>query len=280
MFLRSFSTYIKSGDQSPGDLVFEVASNNVDSFWLKMFEGWAFNEETTLQEFTFMVKTIAKKRFSINNRRVELFSIKQNKNEDPIEFLSQIRELVKSSDWYGISENEAICLFFERGVRCSKSKNICYQFMEKHPEGDFQKLNDQLLGALTSEKPKSKENCTNCGKKGHTQYNCWGNCPVCGEQGHSPGSCQLSPEKIKARAKKKRRRIKYAENKKLRLKLQKTQSQQNLLGSESSGQYWADSLSDGETVIDTNHMEDSTGEISEEDESSEVVKRVNEVIGR
>ena len=77
MFLRGFSTYIKSGEQSPGDLVFEVASNNVDSFWLKMFEGWAFNEETTLQEFTFMVKTIAKKRFSINNRRAELFNIKQ-----------------------------------------------------------------------------------------------------------------------------------------------------------------------------------------------------------
>ena len=112
MFLRSFSTYIKSGDQSPGDLVFEVASNNVDSFWLKMFEDWAFNEETTLQEFTFMVKTIAKKRFSINNRRVELFGIKQNKNEDPIEFLNKIRELIKSSDWYGISETEAICLFF------------------------------------------------------------------------------------------------------------------------------------------------------------------------
>ena len=101
----------------------------MDSFWLKMFEGWAFNEETNLQEFTFMVKTIAKKRFSINNRRVELFGIKQNKNEDPIEFLSQIRELVKSSDWYGISENEDICLFFERGVRCSKNQNICNQFM-------------------------------------------------------------------------------------------------------------------------------------------------------
>merc|ERR1712105_65434 len=180
-FLRSFSNYIKSGKQSPGDLVFEVASNNVDSFWLTMFEGWAFNEETTLQEFTFMVKTIAKKRFSINSRRAELFNLEQNKNEDPIKFLNKIRFLIKSSDWYGISENEAICLIFEKVVRCSKIKNICYQFMEKHPEGDFQKLSDQLVGALTSEKPKS--NCTNCGKRGHSESNCWGNCPVCGEQG-------------------------------------------------------------------------------------------------
>merc|ERR1712215_108167 len=39
-FLRGFSNYIKTGEQSPGDLVFEVASNNVDSFWKKMFELW------------------------------------------------------------------------------------------------------------------------------------------------------------------------------------------------------------------------------------------------
>ena len=145
--------------------------------------------------------------------------------------------------------------------------------MEKHPEGNFQKLTDQLIGALTSEKPKSRENCTNCGKKGHLEYNCWGDCPACGEQGHSPGSCQLSPEKIKAKAKKRRRRKKWAENKKLRLKMLKTQSQQNLLDTESSGQYWAESLSDGETAIDTNQEEESL------EESSEEVKRVREVIG-
>merc|ERR1712030_298372 len=143
----------------------------------------------------------------------ELFSLKQNKNEDPIEFLNQIKELVTSSDWYGISENEAICLFFT--------------------------------------------NCTNCGRKGHLDYNC-------GEQGHSPGSCQLSPEKIKAKAKKRRRRKKWAENRKLRLKMLKNQSQQNLLDVESSGQYWAESLSDGETVIDTNHEEDSLEEITDD----------------
>ena len=62
-FLRGFSTYIKTGEQSSGDLVFEVASNNVDSFWMKMFEGWGFSEETNLQEFIFMVNSIVKKRF-------------------------------------------------------------------------------------------------------------------------------------------------------------------------------------------------------------------------
>merc|ERR1712030_263904 len=111
-------------ERSPGDLVFEVASNNVDCFWRKMFEGWGFSDETNLQEFIFMVNSIVRKRFSINTRRTELFSLKQSKDEDPIEFLNQIKELVTSSDWYGISEN-------------NKSRNSCSEFMTKFPEGDF-----------------------------------------------------------------------------------------------------------------------------------------------
>ena len=78
--------------------------------------------------------------------------------------------------------------------------------MRKYPEGDFQTLTDQLTGALISEKPRSQENCTNCGRKGHADYNCWGDCPACGEQGHSPGSCQLSPERIRARETRKNKR--------------------------------------------------------------------------
>merc|ERR1711947_61546 len=101
-FLRGFSTYIKTGERSSGDLVFEVASSNVDSFWMPMFEGWGYSEETNLQEFIFMVNSIARKRFSINTRRTELYSLKQSKDEDTIEFLNQIKELATSSDWYGI----------------------------------------------------------------------------------------------------------------------------------------------------------------------------------
>ena len=69
-----------------------------------------------------------------------------------------------------------------------------------------------------------------------------------------------------------------AYKKRLKLKLHKNQSEQNLPEGESSSQVWADSLSDGETVIDTNHAEDSLEE-SSEDETSEEVKRVREVIG-
>ena len=101
-FLRNFTTYIQSGndklDQLPEGLVFEVASTNADSFWMKMFEGWGFCEKTTLQEFIFMVNTISKTRFSIGNRRLELFGLKQE-NEDTLEFLDKVNDLVINSDW-------------------------------------------------------------------------------------------------------------------------------------------------------------------------------------
>ena len=58
--------------------------------------------------------------------------------------------------------------------------------------------------------------------------------------------------------------------------MQKTQSK--LPEEESSSRFWAESLSDGETVIDTNQSGDSLEE-SSEDETSEEVKRVREVIG-
>ena len=145
-FLRSFSKYIKSGEQTSGlnRLVFEVASNNVDNFWMTMFEGWKFSEKTNLQEFIFMVNTVAKNRFSINTVRRELLGLKQDKNEDPIEFLNKIQELIANSDWYGISVTEAVCLIFQIGVKCYKSRKVCPEYMREFPEGNIQKLTDQL----------------------------------------------------------------------------------------------------------------------------------------
>ena len=62
-YLRQFSNYIQSGndkiDQIPEGLVFEIATNNADSFWITMCEGWGFCEKTTLQEFIFMINTIS-----------------------------------------------------------------------------------------------------------------------------------------------------------------------------------------------------------------------------
>ena len=115
-FIRNFSKYIKSGEQTSGlnGLVFEIASTNLDNFWRTMLEdGWKFNETTNLREFSFMVDAIAKDRFSINTSRREMFDLKQDKNENPTEYLNKIQQLMGISDWYNISATEAICLIFK-----------------------------------------------------------------------------------------------------------------------------------------------------------------------
>ena len=144
--------------------------------------------------------------------------------------------------------------------------------MREFPEGNIQKLTDQLKVVRALKNKRSEENCINCGQRGHLSNNCWGICPACGEPGHNPGSCQLSPEKIKAREKRKKKRKRNANRKRLKLKLYKTKSDTNLPEDESNSKFWADSLSDGETVIDMNNTEDSMDESSDEGTAEEVME--------
>merc|ERR1712215_370116 len=107
------------------------------------------------------------------------------------------------SDWYNISATEATCLIFQIGVKCSKSRKICSDFMKQFPEGDIHKLKDQLKVVDALKTKGSQENCLNCGQQGHLKISCWGKCPACGGLGHRAGDCQLSPEKVNAREEKK-----------------------------------------------------------------------------
>ena len=66
-----------------------------------------------------MVNSVSKNRFSVSNRRLELFGLKQ-KNEDAIEFVDKVNNLVKNSDWHYITEKEAVFLIFQKGVQCEK----------------------------------------------------------------------------------------------------------------------------------------------------------------
>ena len=171
-FLRNFSTYIQSGngksDQLPEGIIFEVVKTNVDSFWIKMLEGWGFGEKTKLQEFITMINTISKNRFSICDRRLQLFGLKQT-NEDPVGFLAKVNDLVKNADWYNISENEATLLIFQQGINCAQSKKICSEFIKTKAERDVEKLADQLTGLKISNKPTpTKPNSTNCGRAGQS----------------------------------------------------------------------------------------------------------------
>merc|ERR1712030_76250 len=135
--------------------------------WITMFDGWGFSERTTSQQFIFMVNSVSKNRFSVSNRRLELFGLKQ-KNEDAIEFLDKVHNLVINSDWHNITEKEAVLMIFQRGVHCEKSRKVCSEFMKECPEGNIQKLADQLKGVNISKKPTSNDNYTNCGKAGQT----------------------------------------------------------------------------------------------------------------
>ena len=69
-----------------------------------------------------MVEAIAKDRFSINTIRREMFDLKQDKNENPTEYLNKIQQLMGMSDWYNISATEAICLIFQ--ILCKKQTNL------------------------------------------------------------------------------------------------------------------------------------------------------------
>ena len=89
---------------------------------MQMLEGWGFGEKTKLQEFITMINSISKNRFSICDRRSELFGLKQT-NEVPVEVLSKVNDLAKNADWYNITEIEAKLLIFQQGINCAHSRH-------------------------------------------------------------------------------------------------------------------------------------------------------------
>ena len=156
-----------------------------------------------------------------------MLNLKQDKNENPTEYLNKIQQLMEISDWYNISTTEATYLIFQIGVKCGKSRKICSDFMRQFPEGDIHKLKDQLKVVSALKIKGSQENCLNCGQQGHLKINCWGKCPVCSGLDHRAGDCQLSPEKVRAGEQRKKRRKKNQINKRIKAKLYKTKSNTN-----------------------------------------------------
>ena len=78
-FSRDFSRYVQSGncqaDQLPEGTIFDLAKTNVDNFWMTMLTGWGFEKRTQLHEFIALIEAISKNKFSICDRRSELFGL-------------------------------------------------------------------------------------------------------------------------------------------------------------------------------------------------------------
>merc|ERR1712215_614626 len=234
------------------ELIFDVAYATIDHFWCTMLQqGWKFDKKTNLREYCFMIDSISKERFSITNIRKELFSIKQSQSENNVQFLEKVNQIIQIADWPNVSIVEATCLIFISGSNCEDSKKICNNFMSKTPEGDINKLREQLEVVMEISKREPEiENCTFCGKIGHKHDKCEAKCHLCASYNHFPGSCQ-GP----AITKKQKRRIEYRKKRKIKLMLEKPNSP--------DGKYLTESLSDADTLVD--QEEDPTGPMSDTD---------------
>ena len=199
IYSREFTRYIQSRGYTDEELIFDVASATIDHFWCTMLEqGWKFNKNTTLREYCFMIDSISKERFSITNIRKELFNMKQSQKENNLEFLEKVNQIIQMADWPNISVIEATCLIFISGSTCEDSKQICSKFMTKTPEGDVNKLREQLEVVMeVSKKVPGIENCTFCGKIGHKNDKCEAKCHLCASHNHFPGSCQGQAKCVK-----------------------------------------------------------------------------------
>ena len=93
-----------------------------------------FEERTQLHEFIALIESISKNKFSICDRRSELFGLKQT-NEDPVVFLSKVNVIVKNADWDNITQPDATLLIFQQGVNCAQGKQICPKFIKPTRKG-------------------------------------------------------------------------------------------------------------------------------------------------
>merc|ERR1712215_632080 len=245
------------------ELIFDVAYATIDHFWCTMLQqGWKFDKKTNLREYCFMIDSISKERFSITNIRKELFNMKQSQNENNLEFLEKINQIIQMADWQNISIIEATCLIFISGSICEDSKQICSKFMTKTPEGDVNKLREQLEVVMeVSKKVPEIENCTFCGKIGHKNDKCEAKCHLCASHNHFPGSCQGQ-----AKSKKQKRRIEYQRRIKTKLMLQKSNLPNvnnsteplNHADTSTDQEDMTRSINDNDTVIDVEEYLDTT----------------------
>ena len=80
---------------------------NVDQHWLTEIKERKFTKENTLEEFLKIIEEINTLKFPVHHRRVTLLEAKQT--GVPLEFVRELIELTRSTEWSTFSEESAIC---------------------------------------------------------------------------------------------------------------------------------------------------------------------------
>ena len=112
-FNDQFVKYIKSSTLIPEGIIYAQACVNIDKFWLNEIQNWGFSKETNLEDFVMLIKDVESFKFPLNERRAELFDATQT-TDDPLDYLNELTQLIRSADWANLTPETAICNFFKK----------------------------------------------------------------------------------------------------------------------------------------------------------------------
>ena len=101
---------------------------------MTMLTGWGFEKRTQLHEFIALIESISKNKFSICDRRSELFGLKQT-NEDPVVFLSKVNDMVKNADWDNITQIDATLLFSNKVLIVHRARKYAQNLSKQTQKG-------------------------------------------------------------------------------------------------------------------------------------------------
>ena len=96
-------------------------------------ENRGFSKETNLEDFVMLIEDVASFKFTLNERRAGLFQDTRT-THDPLDYLKELTQLIRSADWANLTPETAICHFFKKGVKCKDSQEICVKFLEEEGE--------------------------------------------------------------------------------------------------------------------------------------------------
>ena len=177
-FYAQFERYVKTSNSLPDGIVYSQATVNMDKFWLKQIEDRDFGNNTSLQDFIFLIKDVILSKFSLETRQAALFDAKQQDIEDPADFLETLTNMISSADWTNISPEQATCYIFIQ---------ICVHFLQEG-KNNLHELKEELKKSKTQQ-PKTDIICNTCLLWGHKEEQCYGQCNHCLNWGHHPKNC-------------------------------------------------------------------------------------------